>query len=249
MIDTTGRPRGVLGRQHAALRGEGHRRLDLPGVHDLFDRLAQAATGRGQQARIDLDRVVARGLHRGEAQDPGVLIQHPAAADHRALVVADVDQLVEVLRLDQWLAEFQRDGDLALVLVGIGVDQPEAGDGPGLLRLHCFAGHRRQIAGLVAIAAGQGEQRESAREQDRSPGAARRSRPDRGRRVLRGGTLRRQRAVTLDTLHATPVPSAGFAREYRGRGWRLEGPPWAFWAMGRKGLPGKPHRRHGGSHL
>ena len=146
-------------RQHAALRGEAHRRVELAGMDLFLQFLAQAAAVGGQQVGAHQHFIVLGRFHVREAQDQALVIQYPAALDRGALVVGDGQQLVEILRAHQRAAEFQGDGKVAVVLVRIDAGQGEALD-LLLLRLDRFAAGRGQLPGLIALAGAQRQQHE-----------------------------------------------------------------------------------------
>ena len=116
--------------------------------------LAQPITIGSQQVGAHQHFVVLGCFHVGEAQDQALVIQHPAALDHGTLVIGDRQQLVEILRAHQWTAEFQGDGKIAIVLVGIGAGQGEALDFL-LLRGDRLATGLGKLPGFIALAGAQ----------------------------------------------------------------------------------------------
>ena len=159
-------------RQHAALRGEAHGRIEFAGVHLAGVVLAQARAVGGGQAGLQGDFVVLCRLHRGEAQHQTLVVQHPAALHHGTVGVLHHQQRIEVLRADQGTAEFQCDGEVAVMLVGIGANQGETFHLGGL-RLDRLAAGFGQLPGFVALAAGQCGRCDQANEKRAHPAGAR----------------------------------------------------------------------------
>ncbi len=141
----------VLGRQHAALRGEAGHRLEFAGEHLLPQLLADPAAIGGQQVGRD-DQVVFLGrLHERVAQGQAVIGQGPAAV-LGAHLLGEADQRVEVLGAHQRARELQRQRYAVALLVGVGPHQGELADLLGLGRDRC-AGRRGQLPAVVAVAA------------------------------------------------------------------------------------------------
>ncbi len=156
------------GRQHAALRGEAHHRIERSGVNLSADFLADALTGRGRDPRLEDHDVIAAGLHVRKAQHLRIVRQHPAALHHRALGVGHRRQRVEGLRAYQRATELQRDRErLVALLVGIGGEQREARDILPL-RLDRLAADRRQLPVRIAPAT-TGRERHGERRDDEPP--------------------------------------------------------------------------------
>jgi hypothetical protein len=108
-----------------------------------------AAVGSGQLAGDGEGVLGVRG-HERETEDLAAVVELPTA-----LVVGrrgEGDELVEVLRADQWPGELQGDRERVAVLVGIGPNQREALDfvGLGLDRLAADFG---QLPGFFVAAA------------------------------------------------------------------------------------------------
>ncbi|MNV25553.1 hypothetical protein D3C71_1166530 [compost metagenome] len=153
----------VLGRQHAALRGKAHRRVQLTGEHLLPHLRTQAIAVGGKQVRGDDQRVFLGRFHIGIAQGLAVVGQRPAA-----LVGADLfleaQQLVELLGADQRPRELdgQRKAFTAL-LVGPGAQHREALD-LFLLGHDGLARGTGQLTGFIPFAScNQGQRRKSDR--------------------------------------------------------------------------------------
>ena len=148
----------VLGRQHAALRGEADHRLQLAAEHLLLQFLAQAAAIGGQQVRRDHQAEFLAGLDERVAQGQAVVGQRPAAVIGADLLF-EAHQLVEVLGADQRARELQRQRQAVILLVRVGAQQGEF--------LHLLGlGGDRFTAGLgqlpaVVAAAGQAQQQAS----------------------------------------------------------------------------------------
>ena len=140
----------ILGRQHAALRGETDRRFQFASEHLQFDVATDLAAVGRRQCAGDSQRVGLVRLDMREAQDLAVVVQGPTA-----FLVAgggvEGQQLVEVLGADQRPRELHRDRQGVAALVGISADHREAFDfiALGLDRLPAGC---RQITGRVALA-------------------------------------------------------------------------------------------------
>ncbi len=141
----------VLGRQHAALRGEPGHRLELAGEDLLTQLLADPAAIGGEQIGGDDQRVFLGRFHERIAQGLAVIGQRPAAV-LGADLLGETDQRVEILGADQRARELQRQRQAVTFLIGVGPDQGELGDGLGLGRDRC-AGGGWQLATVVALAA------------------------------------------------------------------------------------------------
>ena len=97
----------VLGRQHAALRGEADHRLQLAAEHLLLQFLAQPAAVGGQQVRRHHQAELLASLDERVAQGQAVIGQGPAAVVGADLLL-EAHQRVEILGADQGARELQR---------------------------------------------------------------------------------------------------------------------------------------------
>ncbi len=148
----------VLGRQHAALRGETGHRLQLAAEHLLLQFLAQAAAVGGQQVFGDDQAVFLAGFNEGIAQGQAVVGQGPAAVVGADLLF-EAHQRVEVLGADQRARELQRQRQPLTLLVRVRAQQGEVlhllglgGDG--------FAAGLGQLPAVIATT-GQAQQEAS----------------------------------------------------------------------------------------
>ena len=244
-------------RQHAALGREAGGRLQLAGVHLPLDVAAQrAAIGRGQRGR-DAQGVVAIGLDEGEAQDPALVVQAPAAVlAHR---FGEGEQPVEVLRAHQRLRELDGQRQRTFLLVGPGADQAEAVH-RGALGDDGLAAGCRELTALVALAA-HGQERQQHGTCGEQPQAGRASDSLHGASIVSRSRLQYRSAVTCGgTTHplqeqlSLPLHGVGVSLL---RGWRRPGRhrrrrhrrrsnrPRARWPAGARPRPGGSGSRPG----